>query len=140
VEKIANSDSAVAKRLIKLFEISRKDKTDKQEMKKIKSSVQARKSIFGVIKRQHSSQVLKIVEESKEESKDDMFVSSPRILTDLKKMQLAEKDPITNVLSVQQNPEKAATKEGQGLSDIAISKSASQDSFVATPTQQQKIP
>jgi len=68
VEKIANSDSPVAKRLIKLFEISRKDKTDKQEMKKIKSSVQARSSFFGVIKRQHSSQVLKIVEESKEES------------------------------------------------------------------------
>jgi len=58
----------------------------------------------------------------------------------MKKMQLAEKDSMTNVLSVQQNPEKTATKVGQGLPDLAISKSASQDSFMASPTQLQKVP
>jgi len=106
-------------------------------MKKIKSSVQARKSIVGVIKRQQSSQIFKIDEKSKEECKDDIFVSKPSILTDLKKM---EKDPMTPVLSVQQNLDKTATKKGKGLSDLEISKSATIQSLLASPTQLKKIP
>jgi len=50
LEKMTNSDSAVTKRLIKLFKISMLDQTTKEEMKKVKSvaKFKRRSNIFGV--------------------------------------------------------------------------------------------